>query len=149
KLQAYEAGYRRRVSRRIALDVAAFYNRYTDLRDGTGELPSLNFLPLPHLSVPVLVNNNLTGDTHGIESLVDIGSLKSWTLRGSYSFLRVETRPRDGAMVQGSSTLQGLAPPEFDEPRHQAYLRWAINFRQVEVDIVPRVVSPLRNLGVP
>jgi iron complex outermembrane receptor protein len=150
KLLAYEAGYRRRVSRRIAADLAAFYNRYADSRDGAAQPPSLNFAPVPHFVVPVVGNNNLAGDTYGFESLVDFDSLKGWKLRGSYSFLRVETRPqRGGASVPGSSTLQGLAPPEFDEPRHQAYVRWAVTIWQVEIDVVPRVVSSLRNLGVP
>src|SRR5262249_31357456 len=141
KLVAYELGYRRRISRRVSVDVATFYNDYFDLRDGAAQPPAPSFAPVAHLVVPIIGNNNLSGHTYGVESLIDIAWLKGWKLRGSYSFLGVNTRQSPGP---GS-----LAPPEFDEPRHQAYLHWAVNIRQMEFDITPRVLSSLRSLDVP
>jgi len=150
KLQAYEIGYRARVSQKVAGDVALFYNRYADLRDAAATSASLGVAPTPHLVLPIVLNNNLAGTTYGVETLIDVDLQKHWKLRGSYSFLRVDTRQeRTGGTIGLSSSLQGLAPPDFDEPRHQAYLRLAIDAGPLEIDAVPRVTSALHRLSVP
>ena len=75
---AYEGGYRVRPHASLALDVAAFANRYDDLR--SQELPAAP-------GQPVTLRNMLNAVTSGVEVAVTIQPIARWRVHGSYSYL--------------------------------------------------------------
>jgi iron complex outermembrane recepter protein len=75
---AYEGGYRVRPHARVALDVAAFANRYDDLR--SQEFPS-------DLGRVVLLGNSLNAVTSGVEVAGTVQVLPAWRVHGWYSYL--------------------------------------------------------------
>lgn len=145
KLLAYEIGYRTRLSPRLSFDVAAFYNIYDDLQfSEISGLPSLEFTPVPHLLLRNNIKNGLEGETYGIEVVSDIELQKWWRLRPAYSYLEVRTRRKPG--------IVSFADPHLDEgssPQHQGYLKSSIDvWKNIELDLIPRYLSPLPKLKV-
>ncbi len=78
KIVAYEAGYRAVVHPRLSLDLAAFANRYDDLRSQEQPL------------IPggrVVLGNTLNATTSGAEVAVTVQPHERWRVIGSYAFL--------------------------------------------------------------
>jgi iron complex outermembrane receptor protein len=92
KVIAYEVGYRVRPSERVLLDVAAFYNHYTDLRTREQGAPSLNLNPVPHLVVPFTNSNKASGHTSGVEVAGRWTVNDRWRLLFAYAQLRSKLR---------------------------------------------------------
>jgi iron complex outermembrane receptor protein len=93
-LWAYEVGYRAQPARQVSLDLAAFYNDYS-------EQQTLPGFP------------RVTGETYGMEASVTVAATDSWRLTGSYSLLIPHFR--------GEWGLGRLFDNE--SPMHQASLR--------------------------
>lgn len=105
---AYEAGYRVRPNARIALDLAAFVNRYDDLR--SQEFPS-------RLGPVVLLGNTLNAETRGIEAAAIIQLLDGWRIHPSYTYLH-----KDLSHDPGSRDLRG-GRDEGNDPAYFLSLR--------------------------
>lgn len=95
-VRAYETGYRRQVSGRMALDVAGFVNRYTDLESMEQGVPYVAALPGPTLLVPFTYGNDMHGASWGAETAVTWRPADAWRLAASYSWLN--GRLKYGAM---------------------------------------------------
>ncbi|MCH7978544.1 MAG: TonB-dependent receptor [Acidobacteria bacterium] len=68
---AYEMGYRYQPSPHVSLDVATFYNLYSDLLSTEPASPFFESSPPPpHLVVPLRFDNRLEGETYGLEAQV-------------------------------------------------------------------------------
>src|SRR5712692_8982924 len=94
-LLGYEAGYRTLVNPKLYMDIAAFYNNYSNLLSLEPGAPFLETSPPPaHTVVPFFLRNGLLGNTSGIEIAPDWTPTHWWRLRGSYSYLNVELRKR-------------------------------------------------------
>lgn len=94
KMLAWEAGYRRKVTDTLTIDVAGFYNRYSDLID---------------LDEAAFAFANVgRADVYGLELAAQWRLADNWRLLGSYSFLNIETGD--------SFTAPGWAG---SSPRHQ------------------------------
>jgi iron complex outermembrane receptor protein len=79
---ALESGARFGLSNNTFLDVAAFYNRYTNLRTFEPGSPYLDSgLPVQ----PLILSNKLSADTAGIEAAIKIKPRPWWNLSASYS----------------------------------------------------------------
>ena len=105
---AYEAGYRIRPHARLALDVAAFANRYDDLR--SQELPSAP-------GQPVTLRNMLNAVTSGVEIAATVQPIGRWRIHGSYSYLY-----EDFSVDEGSTDpFDGMF--EANDPSHMFALR--------------------------
>jgi iron complex outermembrane receptor protein len=110
---AYEAGYRLRPHARLAIDVAAFANRYDDLR--SQELPSAP-------GQPVTLSNMLNAVTSGIEIGATVQPIDRWRLQGSYSYLY-----EDFSVDEGSTDpFDGMF--EANDPSHMFSLRSYVDF---------------------
>src|SRR5690606_11555755 len=93
QLLAWELGYRRQVTPRLAVDVASFLNKYrrlaslelgepfTDPQDG-GEV------------YPIMARNMTRGRAVGAEALVNFSPTDTWRLTASYSFVHLSLHPR-------------------------------------------------------
>ena len=105
---AYEAGYRIRPHAKLALDVAAFANRYDDLR--SQELPSAP-------GQPVTLRNMLNAVTSGVEVAATVQPIGRWRIHGSYSYLY-----EDFSVDEGSTDrFDGMF--EANDPSHMVSLR--------------------------
>jgi len=115
RLLAYELGYRAQVLQSLALDIAAFYNRYKGLA-------SLEFAPdftdpSTGKTIRPIVNRNLTdGTTQGIETLLTFSPRAFWRLTASHAYINLDLTPT-GADLNRGRFLEGSTP------RHQVGLR--------------------------
>jgi iron complex outermembrane receptor protein len=105
---AYEAGYRVRAHDRLAIDLAAFANRYDDLR--SQELPTSP-------SQPITLRNLLNATTSGIEIGATYQPAERWRLHGSYAYLHEEFS------VDSGSTDPFEGAFEANDPAHLLKIR--------------------------
>jgi iron complex outermembrane recepter protein len=129
ELLAYEAGYRVMPEPRLSFDIAAYYNRYDDLR--TQEQP-------PTI-IPVVLGNQLRAQTFGVEVTARYQILPWWRLTAAHSNLqkRLDLDPGSRDLTRG---LQ-----EGADPRNQFSFRSYMDLpRRTELDFWVRHVSALR-----
>ena len=102
-------------------------NHYDDLR---------TLEPTPPAGFPIVISNNMTADTAGIEASAEVAPLPVWRLHLGYALLserfRFDPASRD--------TTQGIN--EHNDPRHQFWLRSFLDLpRRLELDAVLRCRS--------
>jgi iron complex outermembrane receptor protein len=137
KLLAYELGYRWQASPRLAIDLAAFVNRYRGLASLELGTPFID--PRDGRTVVPVANQNLTdGRAAGGEALVTFSPLDSWRLTASYSNLSLKIEPRGldinrGRLAAGST------------PRNQFGLRSALDLAGIQFDAFIRHVGAIRS----
>ena len=90
KLDALELGYRAQFDPRLALDLAAFSNRYPRLRGLVTGPTTVQFAPVPHVLQQLYLDNGLSGRTTGFEAALDWRPLNRWRLQASYSLVHVK-----------------------------------------------------------
>ena len=119
RLIAYELGYRHQFTPQASVDIAAFYNDYSQLSDLSPGLPSVQSGFPPHLVLPVMLTNKASAHTYGVELSADWRPHNRWRLQGNYSYLEMHINS-DSAFKQIDSTT-GSADKV--SPRHQVSLR--------------------------
>jgi iron complex outermembrane receptor protein len=98
---AYEGGYRIRPAAGVALDFAAFVNRYDNLRS-----QEVTFAAEPNATV--LLANMLNAVTSGVEAAATVQLLDRWRVHGSYAYLHKDlsfdpgSRDRSGGADEGN-----------------------------------------------
>ncbi len=139
KLVACELGYRTRLDSRATLSLAAFYNHYDDVRSTTPSAPGF-----PSFGFPLIFENNLEGDTYGVELNSTVEVLENWRVQASYNYLEESLHVKPGK-IDFSNALNETA-----DPRHQAALRslWDLP-NHVQLDAAVRWVNALRNNNGP
>ena len=118
KAVVYELGYRTQPVSRLALDAAAFYNRYHDLSSIEARAAFQEGSP-PRTVVPFLFLNGLEGRSYGAEVTADFQAGSRCRLFGAYSYLRFELQRKPGSADMSSEAAEG------NSPRHQLQLRAA------------------------
>lgn len=159
KVIAYEAGYRNLFHRRVAVDLASFFNRYSSLESvGAGQL-FLEPGPVPHMVLPIRVGNKNHGHTYGVD-LTSTWSLNSrWRVYGNYSWLRVNisnTGNETPFLSQGgiSSSPVAILFSEVTgsgrDPQHTVQVRTSIDVTPgFGVDAAVYRVSKLQGVNIP
>jgi iron complex outermembrane receptor protein len=145
KLLAYELGYRVQPMSRLFLDVATFYNRYTDLLSLEPGTPFPEAMPPPaHIIVPLLIRNGLHGEGYGVELAAEWQPFDWWRVSGVYSYLHLNlTRDKDSL---DASTVRST---EGSSPTHQLSLRSFLSLPwHLEFDLVGRYIDYLPSQGV-
>jgi iron complex outermembrane receptor protein len=137
----YELGYRALLGSGFYVDVASFYNQYNDLLSVEAARTFVESNPgPPHLVLPLLLRNGLKGESRGIEIAPIWEATSRLRLRGSYSFLNLDTRRKPDS-IDASTVRQ----TEGASPAHmltaQSLLRLPRNF---ELDLTLRYVSALK-----
>lgn len=118
ELLAFDAGYRASLGEGLSLDLAAFYNTYDNLRTNELRQPFFRTDPEPrHLFVPLVVDNNLHGTTHGLEVAASWQAMARWRLQMAYTYLHM-----DMELDAGSTDLVATTWDE-ENPSHQVTLR--------------------------
>jgi len=131
-LIAYEAGYRAGLGSQLALSLSTFYNDYQHLRSTT-QTPTTATYVFPY---PVFFQNNLQGDTYGLELSASYQALDWWQLHLGYDLLRESIRVTPGQVDATGATN------ETADPKHQLRLRSSMDLpRQLSLDAALRWVD--------
>jgi iron complex outermembrane receptor protein len=118
-LIAYEAGYRNTIAKRLSIDTALYYNDYDHLQTTEPSTPFFETTPLPpHLVLPLLKENLMYGETHGIELTANWKVTDRWTVSPGYALeqIHLHTDPSSSDTTTGPFFEGGT-------PRHGAQLR--------------------------
>ncbi len=143
---AFEAGYRKTISKDLSLDATAFYNRYRDLQSVEPGAIQLETNPAPpHLLLPWTFANGLYGEAHGFEAFANWKPTRAWTLNPGYSFLTTHIHRFVGSedVTEGPDT-EGGAPKQQAELRSRLDISrgWQWNTLAYFVDRLPALSVP-------
>jgi len=144
-LLAYELGYRVQATKNLSIDIATFYNNYSNLRTAEPGAPFVEGSPAPtDIVIPFVAGNKMSGGTYGVELFADWKVVPKWRLVGSYSYLQMD--------IHKNGDSQDPTPdnPNGSSPRHQWYLRSSIDLpKHFEQDTTLRFVDHLPSLNLP
>jgi iron complex outermembrane receptor protein len=144
ELLAYELGYRAQPTDQFSVDIAAFFNDYSNLRTLEPGNPFLEVSPSPaHLVFPFTVGNKMDGETYGVEVAADWRASDWWRIQASYTYLQIQLDlDRDSG-----DTLSESA--EGDSPHHQVSLRSSMDIvSDLALDLWVRYVDDLPSQDV-
>jgi iron complex outermembrane receptor protein len=149
-LTAYELGYRSQINARLSLDLAAYYNRYDELRGGESLEPSFERVPVPHFVFPVGIANDYGGTAYGGEISGRWNPFLPWSAVISYAYFRGNFNSK----TEGLGSLVGSAAEPFkwialgQGPRHQVFggMSWDLP-RNLQLDMDLRWVGELTNVA--
>jgi iron complex outermembrane receptor protein len=126
---AYELGYRAQLLQKLSVSISGFYNDYSRLR-------SLS------TTLPVIVQNDLEGNTRGVEVTADYHVTDTWRLRAGYTFLDEHLHISPG----GTDLDQAMG--ETNDPKHQGSLTSYLDLpAHLELDMRFRMVGRLQEVG--
>lgn len=133
-LIAYEVGYRAQLGPKLSGSISTFYNDYNNLRSTTAT-PATALYPFPY---PVYFQNNLEGDTYGLELSATYQLLDWWRLHAGYDLLQEHIRVKPGQVDATDATN------ETADPHGQSTLRSSMDLpRNVQLDAALRWVDAL------
>jgi iron complex outermembrane receptor protein len=133
-LIAYETGYRAELGSKLSVSLSAFYNDYNDLRS-TSATPTTALYIFPY---PIVFENNLEGETHGIELTATYQLLDWWRLHGGYDLLREDIHVKPGQVDATNATN------ETADPQQQFSLRSSMDLpHNLQLDAALRWVDQL------
>jgi len=144
-LLAYELGYRVQATSNLSLDIATFYNNYSNLRTAEPGAPRVEGSPAPtDIVIPFVAGNKMSGGTYGVELFADWKVVPKWRLAGSYSYLQMDIHKNANSLDPTPDNPNGSSP------RHQWYLRSSIDLpKHFDQDTTLRFVDQLPGLNVP
>ena len=142
-LWAYEAGIRSIISEQVSIDVAAFYNVYSDFSSVELGEPYLEGVPPPpHVTIPVTSANRMSVDTAGGEVALELRPAEAWRLVSSYSMMTVDQDEEDSTDPGFYTNAEG------ESMRNQFLVRSLLNLSHgIELDSALRYVDHLRVSG--
>lgn len=116
KLNAFELGYRIQPSPKVSIDLATFYNHYTDLISPELGQPFFEAGPPPRLVLPVVQDNGLRGISFGGEFAAKWMPMNVLSFTAAYSFVAIDTTQDPDTFGNPATEFNGATP------RHQANL---------------------------
>ncbi len=135
-LLAYEIGYRIQPTDRVSVDLAAFYNDYSDLL--VTQPGRLNVGAVPPV-LPVNWINRIDGHTYGVELALGWQPLDCWRLQGCYTWFESDVAQASVGRGDGDSS-----------PEHKFSLRSSVDLgRHWQWDTGLRYVDELESINVP
>lgn len=131
-LIAYEVGYRAQLGDKLSGSLSTYYNDYSKIRSLTPTSGSLL------AGLPFYVQNNLEGETYGMEVSADYQMLDWWRLHAGYDFIKEHIHVRPGA-IDATNGLNETA-----DPQNQFSFRSSMDLPQnIEFDTELRYVDQL------
>jgi len=109
---AYEVGYRALLSRQVIVSLALFHNEYKDIR-------STSFTPATLL--PFYFENNLYGESQGLELSLNYQAAHWWQWQLGYNYLRNDIRVKAGTFDLNNGNNENA------DPKNQLSLRSSMN----------------------
>jgi iron complex outermembrane receptor protein len=102
-LLAWEIGYRFNFRNRWSIDIAAFYNDYDNLR-------TLDPVSAPPTDVLLPFDNNMEGETHGLEFAAQWQVRPGWRLNLNYTFLDTRLHLQNGSTDDAAKGMEDASP---------------------------------------
>ncbi len=131
-LLSYELGYRTTFINNVSIDLAAFYNVYSNLRSGESGSP---YFKDNYLELPILLTNEYSAQTYGFELSTVWQMLDWWRWDANYSFLKMKYNSKE------ASNQLGISPP------HRVSLRSSISpWEYIDLDVLFRYVDSYKIL---
>lgn len=126
KLLAYELGYRKQFADRFSLDVAAFYNHYSDLRtlEPVSTVQGFSLAPVPHFELHITDKNKMDADTYGLELAVNVRVTDWWRLSPGYSYCKMSLHPEADSLDTTAKSAEGETPKNQFSIRSSMDLPW-------------------------
>jgi iron complex outermembrane receptor protein len=144
-LAAYEAGYRLQATPSFSVDVATFYNSYSNLLSAEPGTPFVEADPLPvHITAPLVASNKISGPTYGGELFAQWKRLHNWKVSGAFTYLNMDIR-------RNADSLDTSTPdPAGASPKYQYYFRSSLDLPwNIQKDVTLRYVGKLAGLNIP
>jgi iron complex outermembrane receptor protein len=134
RLIAYEAGLRKSLAHNVYMDIATFYNVYSNIGLFRAGTPAFEASPLPpHIVIPLYYETALKGRSYGVETAVDWKAASWWKMQLAYTLLELKLESANNGVsdaVPGSS------------PHNQISLRSNMDAgKNVEMDLWFRYVD--------
>jgi iron complex outermembrane receptor protein len=130
---AYELGYRAQLGDNVTTSLSTYYNDYDNIRSTTPGTPGF-----PNFGFPLVFQNNLEGETYGLESSTSYQVLDWWRLHGGYDLLEEHLRVKPGQVDFND------AHNETADPENQFSLRSSMDLPQnMELDAALRWVDKI------
>ncbi|MGA6953498.1 MAG: TonB-dependent receptor [Candidatus Acidiferrales bacterium] len=112
---AYEAGYRTQIFSGLSLDLAAYYNSYSQVQTAEPEPSFIENTPPPtHIVMPIEYFNLMRGETHGVEIFGTWKVTSRWTLTPACALeeihMHLDSTSQDTSTVAG---VQGSTPRQW------------------------------------
>lgn len=138
-LDSYELGYRTEFAGGISLDIAAYYNKYSDLINRQVDPTFIEFDGgIPILVVPVSSRNNARATKKGVEAYLDWPVTDSWDVSLTYSYIDSNFELDPTVVTFDQLNREGLSP------EHQAGLRSHVKLTDsIDFDLWARYVDNL------
>jgi iron complex outermembrane recepter protein len=116
RLVAYEAGYRAELPHHAAIDISAYYNNYDSLETAEPGAPFFEGAPAPpHLVIPLVYENLMRGEAHGVELSGSWKAAPHWTISPGYALEEIHMH-----LAAASQDTQSAPAAEGSTPRHWA-----------------------------
>jgi iron complex outermembrane receptor protein len=143
---AYELGQRGEVGKWLTLDVAAFYNHYTNRHTQEPGVPFFEANPPPlHLVSPTVTMSNISGETHGLEVFSKMKVTSFWNVSVGYSLFEIHLHSSPE-----SQDFTTAIESEGSTPRHAFQVRSQLNLpHKLEFDDAVYYVSRLPGPQIP
>jgi iron complex outermembrane recepter protein len=114
-----EAGYRTMVLKDLSIDLTAYYGDYTYQNTTEPAAPFIENTPSPpHVVVPLVFENLMHGETHGVEIAVNWQPTHRWILSPGYAFEEIHMH-----LAPSSQDTTSVAEAEGSSPVQSAQLR--------------------------
>jgi iron complex outermembrane receptor protein len=135
KVIAYELGWRARPAKHVSVDVAGYFNQYSDLRSQERESGPAG---------PITLRNKMHGEGYGAETAVEVDPLDWWRVRVSYTYLEKQIYPEIGSKDMTRGVGEG------NDPHHFGNIRSSWDLPQnLFLDAVLRYTTALPDPHVP
>lgn len=132
KVVAYEIGYRTKIADAVALSLATFYNRYTDLR---------SFNNNPSAPPTLIFANDQSANSWGFEFSANAVLKNWWRIRTGYTYIDKEFTYNNPNVLATSSYIEAL------DPKHQVMLQSIMNIgSHLQWDVTARHVGDIKSI---
>jgi iron complex outermembrane receptor protein len=139
---AYEAGYRRRWTDNLEMDVAAFFNDYDGLGTASA-LPTTIALDPPRFQIGIPLTNMTTAEAYGVETVLNWRASDTLSISANYGYLELELDGPPEGEAFDSEAAEGRAPHNQASVRAQ----WDATGR-LALDGTVHYVDELPNYGI-
>lgn len=141
ELLSYELGYRTQATESLNIDLTAFLNQYTKLRDTA---PSRSFFEMdpapPHMVFAQSYNNSASADSYGFEAVINYRPIVQWRLTMAISLFELDMES-DNGFTKGE---------EGNTPSSQYQLRSSYELPyNAEYNVALYYVNKLKNQKIP
>ena len=143
----HETGYRHLLGSKLAVDIAAFHNRYDNVASKELGVPFVQSSPPPsRFIVPFIAGNGIYGSTSGFEVAPDWKPVTWWRLNGSYSYLHMDLNTKKSS----KDIVSTAKSTEESSPHHQVTVQSSMDLPgRLEFSQTYRYVSDLPRQLVP